>query len=441
MDKGHTQTMLVGTASERRRLPMLSLALCMLLLLVGVQVGAAKTTVVHLSASHGVPFHDYLRERAESFEALHPDIDIVIEVATGNYTEGVQVRLATDVQVNVLDSTHSFMVFSIQNRLVDLRPHLEREGIDIAGSIPGFALDVLGHGNSILGIPSQIYQIGTIYNQTLLEEAGLQSLRDLGEEWSWAWLQNEARKLTRDTNGDGETDQFAVSFSNSFINMDPFVHQAGGMFYDRYLDPTESRFNTQDVHTGLEFVVNQYRSGFATNFNVENFFSNRGAAITLYGVPPYLTHMRDSIDNFEVATQPMGPVRRGGHTYFGPYHVLKSADSAQDQAAYSWVNFLALNSESQVGLMEATGRLPAYLPVLRDLNTHLSSYPEADRAFLVAFAQVATDPDNFPHYLTPAEPAISRAFNTSFPEVFEGKESLNNFLTFMHDQVQTELNR
>ncbi len=414
-------------------------------LLVGIMLGItgtlAKTSVVHLSASHGTPFHDYLRERAEAFEALHPEIDIEIEVATGNYTEGVQVRLATDVQVNVLDSTHSFMVFAIQDRLVDLRPYLEREGVDVEGSIPPFALDVLGNNNAILGLPSQIYQISAIYNQTVLEETGLPALRTLGDDWTWTWLQSEARKLTRDTSGDGATDQHAVSFSNSFINMDPFVHQAGGMFYDRYLGPTESRFNTQAVNDGLAFVVDLYQSGFATNFNVNTFFSDRSGVITLYGVPPYLTYMRDSIDNFEVVPQPRGPVRGGGHTFFGPYHVLRSGNSAEDEAAYLWVNFLALDAESQVGMIEATGRLPAYMPVLRNLHSYLDAYPEDEQAFMVDFAMAATDPDNFPHYLTPAEGAIASEFNPGFARVIAGEESLNNFLTFMHERVQTELDR
>lgn len=436
-----------GPDRSRRRKPGIRfrsawhLCLALMLALFGRDVAAARTTVVHMSADHGLPFYNYLRERAEIFERLNPDIDIVIETASGNYTEAVQVRLATNVQVNVLDSTHSFMVFAIQGLLADLRPYLERDGVDILGSIPSFALDVLGHGDAILGLPSQIYHVGAVYNRTLLEENGLTALAAIGDEWSWRWLEEQGRKLVRDHNGDGAADQFAAAFSTSFINMDPFVHQAGGMFYDRYLAPTESRFDSEEVRVGLGFVVDLFQSGLATGLNTPNFFRNRSAAVSLYGVPPQIEYIRESIDEFEVTTQPLGPVRRGGHTYFGPYHIVRSGDPAQDQAAYRWVRFLALDADSQVAMMEATGRLPIYLPVLRDLGSYLGSYPERDQEFFIAFAHVAVHPDNFPHYLTPAEPAISRAFNTGFADVLNGRESLTNFLITMHSLVQVELNR
>ena len=416
--------------------------LCLILALLAVPfTAAAEVTIVHLSADHGLPFHDYLRERAEAFMAQNPDIEVVVEVASGNYTEGVQVRVAAGVPVNVLDSTHSFMVFSIQNMLEDLRPHLERDKVHIPSSVLPFALDVLGHGSSILGIPSQVFLVGTIYNRTLFEEAGLPTPTELGDDWSWRWLREEARKLTRDRNGDGEADQYAVTFSPTFVRMDPFVHQAGGLFYDRYLHPTESRFNTEPVRVGLEFLVDLRQSGVATSTGAQQFFADRRAAVDLTGTPNYLTFARESLDRFEATTQPLGPVNRGGATYFGPYHILAAGSVEEAAAAYKWVRFLALDAESQVKMMEATGRLPAYLPVLQDFPSYLSSYPEADATFLAGFALASTHPDNFPHYLTPAEGAIQAAFNPGFAAVLNGQESLGNFLITMHEIAQAELNR
>ena len=414
---------------------------CLIVALFAPVPAAAQVQVIHLSADHGLPFHEYLRERAEAFMAQHPDIEIIVEIASGNYTEGVQVRIAAGVPVNVLDSTHSFMVFAIQNMLEDLRPHLERDDIHITSSILPFALDVLGHGSSILGIPSQVFFVGTIYNRTLFDEAGLPPLGELGDDWSWRWLREEARKLTRDKNGDGETDQYAVTTSRSFIRMDPFVHQAGGLSYDRYLDPTESRFNTEPVREGLDFLVDLTQSGVATSAGTQQFFGEQRAAIDLSGTPNYLTFARDSLDQFEATAQPLGPVGRGGATYFGPYHILAGGSPEQSAAAYKWVRFLALDVESQIKMMEATGRLPAYLPVLQDFASYLTSYPESEALFLTGFAHAATHPDNFPHYLTPAEGAIQAAFNPGFAAVLSGEESLNNFLINMHEVAQTELNR
>lgn len=404
---------------------------------------SAKTTVVHFVANHGAPFVDYLQERAEIFNELHSDIEIVIEVSAGNYTEAVYTRVLSGVPINVLDSTHSFMVFSAMNLLADLRPYIDKEVFNIEDVILPYALDVLGHDGSILGIPSQVHHITTMYNQTMFEEAGLPSLNELGDDWSWDWLQNEGYKLSRDTSGDGIINQYATRFTRSFIHIDPFVHQAGGMLYDRYLNPTESRLNTQAVHDGLEFLLNMYESGIADfSVGIAAMYNSRAAAINLSGaIAQHFIQAETSADRFGVTSQPRGPVNRGGHTYFGPYHVLNSSGQDVIDASYQWIRFLALNEESQLAMMEATGRIPAYVPVLRDLPSYLDSYSDEDRDFIWNYARAAMEPYNFPHYLTSAETSIQAIFNPGFADVFAGRQSLSNFLIRVHDQVQVELNR
>lgn len=413
-----------------------------LAVLLGSHFARAQTTIVHMSANHGPEFYDYLRERAEVFQQLNPDIEVQIDVASTGYTEAVQVRIASGVQVDVLDSTHSFMVFASQDRLVDLRPYLEPDGVDIAGAIAPFALDVLGNDGAIFGIPSQIYNKAVIYNRTLFDEIGLPALQDLGDawSWSWSWIRENSRRLTRNTSGDGTPDTYAVSFPVSFISIDSIIHQAGGMLYDRYLNPTESRFLSNEVREGLGFLVDLWQSDVARSVGVDAIYATRGAAINLDGVPNQLPWIRESIDAFEVVVQPRGPVRSGGQTYFGPYHVLKSNDERQ-QAAYRWLRFLALDVESQVKMMEATGRLPAYVPVLRDLQEHLVGRSDVERKFLTEYAHASLAIDNFPHYLTPAEAAIASQFNPGFRRVLEGEEPLESFLTTMHQLAQIELDR
>lgn len=77
----------------------------------------------------------------------------------------------------------------------------------------------------VLSIGNQIYTFGNIYgdcwaptamvyNQTMLEREGLPDIYDLWKSGNWTW--EEAEKLmlevTRDTDGDGEIDQWGLAF-------------------------------------------------------------------------------------------------------------------------------------------------------------------------------------------------------------------------------------
>src|SRR5690606_34049448 len=96
----------------------------------------------------------------------------------------------------------------------------------------------------------------------------------LGDGWTWDALREMIPLLSRDTDGDGEIDRFGAHFSSSILRTAAAVHQAGGAFYERDLDPRESRLNTPEVRTGLGFYAEIMASGYATN---------SGSTADLYG--------------------------------------------------------------------------------------------------------------------------------------------------------------
>lgn len=402
---------------------------------------AAKTKVVHLNADHGPEFVRYLEDRAAAFSKLYPDIEIELLSAVRDVTQVATNRILAGVQVDVLDSTHSYMVFAGLDMLADLRPYLEADGVDIEASFLPTALDVVSQDGRILGLPSQVYTIATVYNVTLFDEAGLPTPQQLGADWSWQWILDEGRKLVVDRDGDGVTDQYGIFVSPALTNIYPVVHQAGGMVFDRYLNPTQSLFNTQPVLEGLEYMEELFRSGIAANMSYPDFYNGRRAAVALRGIPTHLSYISQSIDDFGVAHQPYGPVRKGGHTYFAPYHVIKSHDPERESAATKWIRFLALDVESQVLMMQMTGRIPGYVPALSNLRDALLGYSQEEQAFLSDYVPIAMDADNFPNYLTSAEGAIGAAFDAGFARVLSGQEALGNFLIQIHETAQIELNR
>ncbi|MGI6083080.1 MAG: ABC transporter substrate-binding protein [Limnochordia bacterium] len=411
-------------------------AVVLVFLAVASLADAATTKIVHVMADHGEPFLDFLNERARAFEAKYPDVEVEVFAQQADYTTKVQLLIASGTQVDVLDSTHSFMAFSFTDSLADLLPYAKAERISLDRDMLPFAQLVLMKEGRLYGIPSQLYGVVASYNRTYFDEIGLSPLRKLGDEWTWDWLRNNAGRLLKDTDGDGVLETGAVTFSSSFINVSPAVHQAGGSMFDSYIHPRRVNMLHPAVRTGLGFYAELTQRGWMGS---QSFFTKRGNAINLYATGAHSSNFTPDGDVFEAVVQPKGPMRRGAQTMFGPFHV--PAASNQQEWAFRWVAFLGMNEESQVKMMEATGRIPAHPPTLRKIGNFLGYAEPHVRDYLLQVTEASMDADMYPHTLTQAEGAMRGIFEPAFRQVLNGTLALENFLETMQNQLQVELDK
>jgi ABC-type glycerol-3-phosphate transport system substrate-binding protein len=400
---------------------------------------AAPVKVVHVMANHGEPFFQFLKERAVAFHETFPEVEVEVLAQQGDYTTKVQLMIAGGSQVDVLDSTSSFMAFAGADCLADLMPCVKAERVNLDREMLGFARRVLMKGDRLLGIPSQLFGVVAAYNRTYFDEMGVAPLRSLGGAWNWDWLRANAARLTK-ASGDGVPVTWGVSFSTALYNLAQPVHQAGGSMFDAYLEPRRALMTTEPVREGLGFYVELCQRDWGVPRGAgAGFYTKREAAITLAAAGANYSYFASTSDDFEAVVQPKGPVRRGGTTVFGPYHV--PAASEQQAWAFRWISFLAFNEESQVQMMRATGRIPGHYSTLRKLEQFLGSQDSRTRSFLIQVRDASTDADGFPRTLTRAEGAINRFFAPAFNQVLNGGLALDSFLENMQTQMQVELDK
>jgi len=135
-------------------------------MMVSSVVWSAPIKVVHVMANHGEPYLEFLKDRKAAFEAKYPDVEIEIFAQQVDYTTKVQLMIAGGSQVDVLDSTHSFMAFSFHDALADLMPYARANNINIDRGMLAFAKPVLMKDNRLFGIPGQVYGVIPSYNRT-----------------------------------------------------------------------------------------------------------------------------------------------------------------------------------------------------------------------------------------------------------------------------------
>jgi ABC-type glycerol-3-phosphate transport system substrate-binding protein len=111
--------------------------------------------------------------------------------------------------------------FARRGNLADLGPLLSDS---LRADVLDVAWETVRTGDgAVTGVPFLLDAFVVLYNRELFERAGVEP-PTVGEPWTWAQLRRAARRLTRDTDGDGETDQWGAAFglrnsSNIVLNL------------------------------------------------------------------------------------------------------------------------------------------------------------------------------------------------------------------------------
>lgn len=183
-----------------------------------------------------------------SFEANNPAIDIqLIHIPSqGDY----QTRLATDFAAGsppdiALINYRRMPTYAAKDQFEALGPYLDKSGKLKADDFYPIALDAFTWQGTLMCIPQNVSSLVVYYNQGLFDAADRPYPAD---DWTWDDFLAAATTLTRDLDGDGQTDQFGVGIEASLYRLAPFIWQNNGPLVDVSEAPrrlTLTRFPSQ----------------------------------------------------------------------------------------------------------------------------------------------------------------------------------------------------
>lgn len=116
----------------------------------------------------------------------------------------------------------------------DLQPILDEKGISTDGMLAQEALDSYRYDGDKTGsgdlyaLPKDASVFAYAYNKDLFDEAGL-DYPDPENPYTYDGFVEVCKKLTKDTDGDGEIDQWGCGFANAFM-LQPFVWSNGASY-------------------------------------------------------------------------------------------------------------------------------------------------------------------------------------------------------------------
>jgi multiple sugar transport system substrate-binding protein len=142
-----------------------------------------------------------------TFAASHPGVRVSMASAgnAAEYRDQILTSIAagTPPDVFLLDNI-DVPAFGRAGVLLDLAPYAARVGLPLS-RFDQRVLAIFRRGGALYAFPKGFTPMLIAYNKDLFDRAGVPYPR---EEWTWEEFRAAARRLTRDTDGDGATDQW-----------------------------------------------------------------------------------------------------------------------------------------------------------------------------------------------------------------------------------------
>ena len=162
------------------------------------------------------------------FERDHPGITVQQQSAgTGQaeYRERILTSMlaGTPPDVFLLDNI-DVPAFTSRGVTLDLSPYLQRLGVDLS-RYDSTVIGIFRRGDAIYALPKGYSPMVMVYNKDLFDRAGLPYPTD---DWTWDDFVRIAKILTRDTDGDGQIDQWGTAFDRRVFLWVPWVWSGGG---------------------------------------------------------------------------------------------------------------------------------------------------------------------------------------------------------------------
>ena len=294
----------------------------------------------------------------DAFSQAHPEIKVELIHIPGQ--SDYRKRLAADLTAGtpadvVLINYRRYATFAALGALEPLDTYFNNSKLIAKEDFYAESFDPFLWEGQLMCIPQNLSSLVVYYNKDLFTQANVPFPAD---DWTWDEFLSAAQALTKDTNGDGATDQFGVGLEASLIRFAPFVWQAGGELVDNATNPTMLMLDTSEAFDAADFffslqtvhhvVPNAEEE--ASEDSESRFLNGRTAMFfnSRRGVP---TYRESAAFDWDVAALPQGKTKAG--ILHADGYCLPSASKNKDAA---WIFIEYANSAEGQTIVAASGR-------------------------------------------------------------------------------------
>ena len=359
---------------------------------------------------------------AADYAQSHPgeNIEVAVLPGHGDYRERLRADFAAGTAADVMIVDYlDFASLASRGLLATLQPQLDSSTVI---SETGFYPQVLAPfrwNRSLVCIPQDASGLAVFYNRALFAQAGLPDPRP---DWNWDDFTAAAKALTRDTDGDGHTDQFGLGLEPGLTTLAPFIWQNRGDLVEQPGWPKRLLLNlplalqAADWYAALQTSLHAVPDAEAESAqpSLDRFTS--GQTAMLLAGREAVPALRQAA-NFDWDAAPI-PANHGRHSnvLLATAYCLSAASSRKD-AAWRFIEYAA--SLQGRAVLSAAGfgvpalRAAAESPAVLDPTAQGSSTaPAHSQVFLDALRDTSPLPaiENWPDIQLIVDDEIARAY-------------------------------
>jgi multiple sugar transport system substrate-binding protein len=309
------------------------------------QVEAPKEPVEILHLDRNIPQDlEFRRELAQRFAEMHPDIKVTVEVIPEGYAQTIQARIASGTAGDLFrHATHWGMGnYALRGLLYPLDDFVDQDGFDLEAYFPG-AISANQFEGKLYALPVNGHPgwSGVYYQPELFAEAGVDEPTD---EWTYDDMVAAAQAMTKDTTGDGRTDQYGLWVNHSYEATLTPISAFGGWPQDE--SGTKATWDDPNTIAGLQWVydcMNTWKIALQkpTFDSRVQLWSSGKVGMVLSGIweGAYLGNETPADKTMKLATGPIGPSgERGGFVGVNNFPIWRSSQHAYE--AWTWNKYI-----------------------------------------------------------------------------------------------------
>ncbi len=352
-------------------------------------------TVLVLFDSDDPDYNRMNRERIAIFESENPDIKVKLVTGDpGKYLTMVTGNVAPDV---AYAAYQSLAYYAKRKAIRSLEKFVEDDKeFNLEDFFPA-AVKSMRYRGELYGLPDSGSPVALIYNKGMFDRynAGVppdQRLTYPSGDWTWADFRHAARVLTRDTDGDGRTDEYGCSISLSYNRYPIYVWQNGGEVINA--EKTRSLMDSKAAIEAIRWIYeilwvdkSSPRAGTqiegAGEQNTGDYFKEERLAMLMSTRWAYLSFWGKTNFEWDVAPLPRGPVRNT--TIFIGGGWLISKQTRHPEKAWRLAKFLVSEKASEMS-MDIGRALAVNRAVAEKMTTDNPNAPPNDHIWVETMA-------------------------------------------------------
>ncbi|WP_400246820.1 sugar ABC transporter substrate-binding protein [Niallia sp. JL1B1071] len=379
-------------------------------------------------------------EAIKKFEESHEGVSVkIINTDADQYATKLSAAVSGGNVPDVFYLDSGSIANYVDNGIIaDITDEIEAANFDL-NSVWKFGVDIYRYDGetpgkgALYGLPKDVGPFALGYNKDMFKEAGI-PLPDKDKAYTWEEFLEISQQLTKDTNGDGEVDQWASGF-NATWTLQSFAYSNGASF----LNDTGEKItvDTPEFADSLQLLAdltNKYHttpnSSQAETLDTYQRWMN--GELAFFPVGPWDMSTYAKLD-FEYDLMPWPSGTTGESVaYTGSLGLVVSESTKNPDLATELAIYLCADEEAQQTLLDAQVQIPNLIDMAEEWASDTESVPSNKQEFLDIVQDYGVP---YPTFATYNSQWLDE-FWANITPVMQGKQTAKEFLAEIQPKMQ-----